>query len=653
MELAIANWLICSPRTLSEPGTRFWAPLLCTIIPIRYGNLWKGLLATLCFVLSGCGGGSSVLPEGFLSNAHSGFSFTDTNGNAISFFSDGATIQLRDSSDRVLVSFSPDGDVDFTNVTAARTGTRSLLHFPSTADKNGIAGNITFHVPCAASDDLVVLCPDAEATDDVASGCDSELNLTDSSPSSAGYLWDNPERSGSDDCEVIVAIEDFGTGGMGDAVDTGDDDDNDSSGDDDDDDDSDGSDESFFGSGSGFFSMITSDFSKGIVAAVELPDPQQGPRLARFSQALHRVSRLWGRPVLKSWQKYHQKVLAEYAPVFVQRIGRQPRYDAITRFDYDGNLSGYDNVKNAKKFPLPATVYGDVVAETVDSYYLFYGVYHLRDYDTPIREFFFKASAHDNDFEGAMLVVDKTSGQVRAAEGWWHNKFLQAAPTLSGVNEKVIDGKLHFEGGTHAILYVQSRGHGVRAFQKLDEQRAFKKDKFQIYRLGKESTDLAQSKSAFASYQLRSLADFVRHASGPFDKNSMLAGPQYFGVGKNPLGKYLSGNFNGNSSWARPKPPWSWVDKFDSFRPGAWFFHPAYVLNKRIGLNVSEEYLYNLAAEKVLAVSYQDLDRWLEAEAPSLKSYWNDIPKGPLHRPLKKLRKRLYIWVEYLFYVFG
>src|SRR3989338_3596188 len=112
----------------------------------------------------------------------------------------------------------------------------------------------------------------------------------------------------------------------------------------------------------------------------------------------------------------HTTILESYSPIWVQKIGEHPLYDAITRIDFDGNKSGRDNVIHSQTLPIPAWVYADVVAETIDTYYLFYGIYHIKDYDTPVREFFFKSASHDNDFEGAMLAVDKNSGAIRAIE---------------------------------------------------------------------------------------------------------------------------------------------------------------------------------------------------------------------------------------------
>ncbi len=345
----------------------------------------------------------------------------------------------------------------------------------------------------------------------------------------------------------------------------------------------------------------------------------------------------------------YRALLEKHAPVFVQEIGQRPLYDVMTGVDFDGDHSGYDNVANARRYPLPAQIYGDVVAETEDSYYLFYGVYHVRDYDSTLREFFFPSASHDNDFEGLMMVVDKATGSIPAIETWFHSRFLQFANAPDLGRSQTIDGKIHLEDGTHPMILVQALGHGVRCLQKIDEEK-LARTPHAIYRLGAAATEMASLKGPFAAYELRTMDDFFRFAKGPFDPQSLLAEPQDFGLGTAPIGKYISGNFKGDSSWARPKPPWSWADKFDTLRPGAWFFHPAHVFNRHFQLKLSEDYLYNRPLEEIVQGTQEELDVWVLEKAPS---YFNGASKGMFHRPLKSLKKKLYRLSEYLFYVFG
>jgi len=345
------------------------------------------------------------------------------------------------------------------------------------------------------------------------------------------------------------------------------------------------------------------------------------------------------------------KIVKEFAPVWVHHVDYEPRYDAMTSFDFDGNLSGFDNVKNAEKYPLPAHVYGSVIAETKEAYYIFYGVYHVKDYDRKYREFFFPSASHDNDFEGAMVVVSKDTRKILAIETWFHSLFLQCGHSALTNGNQSIDAKIHVEKNTHPIIYVDSKGHGVRCFQKSDEER-FSKSQYKIYRLGKVPTaDLRKHDGMQVHYTILDMNDFIRYAKGPFNSESMFSESAEYGLGDEPLGMFLSGNFQGNSSWARPKPPWSWTDKFDSMRPGAWFFHPAYVFNKHFGLNISNQYIHHWPLEALYEISPDALNLWAEEERSD--SWFAGKPRGYFEKKVRKLKKKLYKIVEYLFFHFG
>lgn len=347
----------------------------------------------------------------------------------------------------------------------------------------------------------------------------------------------------------------------------------------------------------------------------------------------------------------YQRLLEKYAPVWVQEIGAKPHDDILTSVDFDANATGADNVAHAEKDPLPAHIYSAVAAETPDSYYLFYGAYHVEDYDTPVRAFFFKSASHDNDYEGAMLMIDKATGKVSAIETWYHNMFLQFANSLQDAGNQTIDGKINLEDKTHPILFVQSMGHGIRAFQKLDEE-MLNKISYKIYRIGKGTKDVKQSPERCLTYTLMPFDIFIRDAAGPFDSSSLFTQAYNFGIGASPLGKFISGPYNNkaDNGWARPKPPWSWFDKFDTFRPGAWFFHPATVFNTHFSLHKSHEYFYNLGAQYILKVPNTTLDLW--AQQPDL-SFFSHVPRGLFYRPMVKIRNFLYRITEWCFYYFG
>jgi len=133
-------------------------------------------------------------------------------------------------------------------------------------------------------------------------------------------------------------------------------------------------------------------------------------------------------------------IAARFAPVFYQAIGDKPRGDYITNFDFDGDWRGDNNWKNTddKKFTLRGYIYYSV-CETATHYFIHYAVFHPRDYkggqtkgrllSDIIREGVDIANkydptglaaeatvAHENDMEGALVVVAKSGADL--AKAW-------------------------------------------------------------------------------------------------------------------------------------------------------------------------------------------------------------------------------------------
>ena len=75
------------------------------------------------------------------------------------------------------------------------------------------------------------------------------------------------------------------------------------------------------------------------------------------------------------------QIAARFAPVFHQALGSSPRFDYITRFDFDGDWRGDNNWANAAdtQYPLTATVYFNV-SESPTHYFIHYAAFHPRDY---------------------------------------------------------------------------------------------------------------------------------------------------------------------------------------------------------------------------------------------------------------------------------
>ena len=342
-------------------------------------------------------------------------------------------------------------------------------------------------------------------------------------------------------------------------------------------------------------------------------------------------------------------LVSKYAPVIVQYQDRLPFYDIITNVDFDGNFDGADNVANAASYPLNAHVYGDVIAETQNAYYILYIFYHPKDYDTQVREFFFESASHDNDLEGAMIAVDKTNGKVIALETWFHNLFMQSTYSPKALGTQSIDGKLHTEDETHVVLAIESKGHGVLAFQHIDEA-DLSKTPHLIYRHGDHADNVKAISGEFVNYTLLSLKPFLDNAMGPFGQGYFFSEAGDFGLPKK-IGKFMTGSFKGTTSWARPKPPWSWADKRDTLRYGAWFFHPAYSFYKHFGFPQATPYIHNLPAEQITGWSDAELDTWAQDNRD--RDFFAHTKRSQFDKWRQSIKKTIYKWMEYLFFEFG
>ncbi len=163
--------------------------------------------------LTSCGEDTTI---DSLSNAPAGFAFTNTTGNVISGVTRGTAVQLRADSDDIILQFTTNSNVDFTNVVAGRDAANTLAHFPAATDKAGLEGSIVMFVPCSAAVTDVHVCPLAASMGQISVGCAAELVLTAEAPTSGNYTWNNAAtHAGTDDCQISASVDNFGTGGFG------------------------------------------------------------------------------------------------------------------------------------------------------------------------------------------------------------------------------------------------------------------------------------------------------------------------------------------------------------------------------------------------------------------------------------------------------
>jgi hypothetical protein len=97
-----------------------------------------------------------------------------------------------------------------------------------------------------------------------------------------------------------------------------------------------------------------------------------------------------------------------FAPIVYQATYGGSQADYITRFAYDGDWNGGNNWDNLYAYPKHAYLYVSVT-ETQAHYFIFYGIFHPRDWCTSIFDWTCDIGSfqHENDLEGAMVTVDK------------------------------------------------------------------------------------------------------------------------------------------------------------------------------------------------------------------------------------------------------
>src|SRR5258705_5497770 len=191
-------------------------------------------------------------------------------------------------------------------------------------------------------------------------------------------------------------------------------------------------------------------------------------------------------------------IAARFAPILYQALGENPRSDYITNFDFDSDWRGDHNWNNAEKreFALNAYVYY-AVAETTTHFFIHYAVFHPRDYkggergvllSELIREGVKRGAkydptgladeatlAHENDLEGALVVVKKhnsdiAEAQVAFVETLHHNNFARyiVGDAVDGLPSIKLDGQ-------HPLLYIEPKGNGIEPYIG-DQRQAARKE---------------------------------------------------------------------------------------------------------------------------------------------------------------------------------
>jgi Zn-dependent protease with chaperone function len=325
-------------------------------------------------------------------------------------------------------------------------------------------------------------------------------------------------------------------------------------------------------------------------------------------------------------------IAARFAPVFRQALGSEPRYDYITRFDFDGDRQGNNNWANAgdETYRLSGSVYFNV-SETETHYFIHYAAFHPRDYkggtvggvlmsqvlrEAAARHGHYDPTglaqsavlAHENDMEGALVVVRKATGlfgraRLEFVETLAHNQFLQYQ---AGSGDRGVTAE-----DEHAVLYIEPKGHGIEAYHGEAQDRAAEAGIATYRYTGTAQVPADQSGSV--GYDLVPLTEALWPAAraghsgiygGTFDYTSWTVqtraatgGVTDHDVALGELGAVFNGTVGGRNM---ARPPWGWFDQDETDqRQGAWFLTPAETVRRHFSLDdeFSTIYVHHPALE--------------------------------------------------------
>ena len=197
------------------------------------------------------------------------------------------------------------------------------------------------------------------------------------------------------------------------------------------------------------------------------------------------------------WLAEDRDIAARFAPVFHQGVIGDGRFDYPTNVDFDGDWVGTNNWANSadQKFALKGYIYY-AVSETPTHYFIHYAAFHPRDYKggektgailskgvragAVATEKVKKTEtaddvvlAHENDFEGCLVVVEKRGPSLDKAavvvvETMAHNHYLKYEREPAADSQNAAFQR----EGEHPILYIEPKGHGIEALDDDSERPA-------------------------------------------------------------------------------------------------------------------------------------------------------------------------------------
>lgn len=314
-----------------------------------------------------------------------------------------------------------------------------------------------------------------------------------------------------------------------------------------------------------------------------------------------------------------------HAPVIYQQTDTEhTNANYITSFDFDGDFLGNNNWDNADVYDQPAYVYYSVF-DTSKFYYIFYGAFHPRRYNSSDLCVPFILPCHENDFSGAMVVVRKTNepyGAIDLVETFVNGNFYAHQPSMTSH----LSRSVHANSRDRLALWSQAKGHNLYVLNEgryqvnhqciggnLEvngvDQEAMEgieySDAGHIKYIPADTETVEAPDDGMVEgtirYQLLDLkSEFFDKIKQSNEYHSFYRETFRYRGSRLEIEESLVPNrFHGTKHFAQNNKasfPWGWFDgACIKVRRGDWFFDPAYAVNTLLGRPVEgvEDYIYN------------------------------------------------------------
>jgi len=279
----------------------------------------------------------------------------------------------------------------------------------------------------------------------------------------------------------------------------------------------------------------------------------------------------------------HEELARHYAPVIYQ--GAATDQDYITAVDLDGDWIGNNNWENQPSGDLSAHVYYAVV-ETESHWFLFYALFHPRDYtEEPCEE---SDGCHENDMEALQVAVAKDGtayGHPQALLTLAHSHIY-----LYPIDGSLKKGALRLrERATleegHPVVWVETYGHGIYGKREILLPGTV------VYRVGDQAEVPERIEDENVAYELVPIYDSLWPRRSEIGPGRLFDNPFVY------RGQVLPATFDGED-WGRDKanPPWAYDQEIgDTLLRGDFFLDPAQALGYFAAFDgdLSHTYVHN------------------------------------------------------------